>query len=163
MAVPERIPHINLIEGYEKHYQVDAHFDGEIPADHGGDLRDAIWGKVAELINNCVENRIPGSDEGASNVWISFEVGKLTIKDDFEYDDPEAVLKAIIAIRDSGKPKTTRLDDEGKPGIGGMGIYSASRFFSEYGGWLNYYVENNTIVAEGTWDPALLQLDILEE
>lgn len=74
-----------------------------------------LWQVVLELISNCVENRISGSNEGAKNKQVTFESGKLTVEDDFICPNPEQDLHKIIKIRDSKKPTTTKEPQGGLP------------------------------------------------
>jgi hypothetical protein len=146
-------PEVSVPETYRKHYNVKVEFSGLIPtypADGKITTGSQVWGVVFELLSNCVENRIPESDIGAKKITVTFQPGQVTVEDDFVYEEPEPVLERILAIRDSGKPFTTKPPEDGYT-AGGCGIYTSTKTIRELGGNLDYHIKDGTIVAVATW------------
>ena len=108
---------------------------------------------IAELVSNCVTNRVPGLDAGAKRIEIKFGTRELTVRDDFVYEDPEEILQRLRNIIASGRPKTTKLPDPdlGYP-LGGMGIFTIVQALREHDGELSYFTENGTIVSKIKWE-----------
>ncbi len=157
VEITEAHPELSLPIVYKKNYQCEVIIKGKIPPygiDSEVDENFLAWSIAFELINNCVENRVPGSEIGAKQIQVTFEHGKIVVEDDFIYENPEEVLASIITIRDSGKPQTTRPieEDLGFP-LGGVGIFTTVKSLKDYGGELNYFIKDGTIVAIATWKP----------
>lgn len=152
MSVEHLSPEAAVQETYRRNYGATVVVKGDIPE---YDLENVttgtkVWTVVFELLNNCAENRLLGSSVGAKRIEVIFEPGKVTVKDDFVYERPKEVLKLILEIRDSREPRTTKPFIKGRfPG--GAGIFTSTKTLRELGGNLDYYVEDGTIVAVGTW------------
>lgn len=144
-----------IVQDFRANYQADVRFIGEAPdldLDGPQNINSDIWKIVGELIRNCVTNKIPDNKIGATEVVVTFEKGKLTVEDNFVYENPEEVLAKILQIRDSGKPGTTKGKDPNfRFPIGGAGIAETLRRLKSYDGKLDYRIKDRTIVAEVTW------------
>lgn len=153
MSAEIQHPETSLAESYLKYYGVNITFSGEIPTIISGEtnMQSDMWHVVFELISNCVHNRMPESSEGAKDIQVTFESGKLTVEDDFICPNPEQDLQKILKIRDSKKPITTKEPEDGLP-AGGAGIYTSIRKLEKYGGRLDYTIKDKKIVAIATWE-----------
>jgi len=142
----ERIPpEQQLPAHYLKYYGIEMSISGRVTTNS------QIWRVVFELLSNCSENRIRESDAHPTKIDVTFEPGKVTVEDNFVYQNPEAVLQNILSIRDSGRPQTTRSPDNDGLRLGGAGIFTSVKILKELNGSLNYHIKAGTIVAVGTW------------
>ena len=129
---------------FQEMYGAKVVFEGPMP-----DRNNLVWQFVMELVLNCVTNRLlENPNAGAKKVCVFFEPGKLTIRDDFVYPNPESVVKFLAQVVASGKFISTKP----KGTIGGVGIYSIVEDLKPVNGSLTYHEENGTIVAVVEWD-----------
>ncbi|EKE12810.1 MAG: hypothetical protein ACD_13C00140G0008 [uncultured bacterium] len=103
---------------------------------------------TAELVDNCVE-------KGAKRVVLTTTSNSMKIEDDVIETYPEKTLRLLNKIKSSCKPISTKdLQRKGTPipAHGGIGIFQTMNFLKRVGGDLNYYIVNQKIVAEVTWE-----------
>jgi hypothetical protein len=107
---------------------------------------------MLEMMDNCVRNRISGSVEGASEITITFGENEFRVEDNFEYPNPEEILRFLQGVVTLGRPHTSRPSDKyfERP-IGGSGIYGALKTLQSKGGGLEYYIKGKTIGVRMLW------------
>ena len=139
-----------------KHHGVEINFEGIIPSED--DEKTLLWGVVSELLDNCVENRIPDSDAKPKHINVTFEENRVTIEDDFIYENPEEILEKINKFIKTGGGTTKPLHPDFDFPIGGWGIASVLNILQKSGGGIKYEIKNGTIKVIVIWDTEKIKL-----
>jgi two-component sensor histidine kinase len=98
-----------------------------------------------ELVINCLENRVPGSEIGAQKVEIVFQNDHILVRDDFKYDDKTILRDRLQLLTD--RVRTCEIATT-KTVPGGLGVTSAVKTLGEIGRELEYHQEGRGIVAK---------------
>ncbi len=97
---------------------------------------------VSELTQNCI-------DQGAKEIRVEIEPGRLTIEDDVHHSDAESLARKL----NQGKVKSTKPPhpEYGFP-LGGCGILASRMIIGEMDGEVTYRAKNGKIITEARWN-----------
>jgi hypothetical protein len=156
VEVEKNSPAETFSSHFLEHHGVEINFEGIIPSEDNENT--LLWGIVSELLDNCVENRIPGSDAKPQHINVTFEEGRITMEDDFVYENPEEVLETINKFIEAGGGTTKPPHPDFDFPIGGWGIALVLNMLQKSGGGIKYEIKDGTIKTIATWNTEKIKL-----
>lgn len=96
---------------------------------------------ISELTDNCRE-------KGAGKINVTLKNGSLNVADDVVEPDPKKTLEHLNGIIGRAEEEKQAF---GCKENGGVGIHMILKALKKVDGKLEYYIEDNRIIAEITW------------